>query len=187
MLSGARTYTTTPISVEDLLPHCSDLRSQKHLSSPSRGLESSGRKQSIGMDTTALLDMWVLKSFMKRHHEVIQSKINSIMYQTASGNTDHTVTAVITTSEGTGLRQRDGKRAQSTDSRDRQSSENDDGSDEDGEHRRRPPKIPRTTANSVATEPRERFACPYYQHSPSFYQSKRSCPGPGWLSVSKVK
>ncbi|KAF2093348.1 hypothetical protein NA57DRAFT_81278 [Rhizodiscina lignyota] len=32
-----------------------------------------------------------------------------------------------------------------------------------------------------------RLACPYFQRNPSRYMSRRSCPGPGWKSVHRVK
>jgi hypothetical protein len=32
-----------------------------------------------------------------------------------------------------------------------------------------------------------RFACPFYKHDPKLYGSRRSCPGPGWPTVHKMK
>jgi hypothetical protein len=37
-------------------------------------------------------------------------------------------------------------------------------------------------------EAKEKFlACPYFQHNPQKYSSQRSCPGPGWPTVHRVK
>lgn len=32
-----------------------------------------------------------------------------------------------------------------------------------------------------------RFACPFYKYAPQIYGSRRSCPGPGWPTVHKMK
>jgi len=42
----------------------------------------------------------------------------------------------------------------------------------------------------TATEPGEkdaRYGYPYFKYNPSLYQNARSCPGPGWLDVHRVK
>jgi hypothetical protein len=33
----------------------------------------------------------------------------------------------------------------------------------------------------------KRYACPYYQRNPELYNGKRSCIGPGWTEVHRVK
>jgi hypothetical protein len=40
-----------------------------------------------------------------------------------------------------------------------------------------------------ATDARKvkRYACPYYQRDPATYSHGRSCVGPGWTEVHRVK
>ncbi|KAH7555043.1 hypothetical protein BM1_07704 [Bipolaris maydis] len=32
-----------------------------------------------------------------------------------------------------------------------------------------------------------RFACPFYKHDPNRYRNRRTCPGPGWTTVHRMK
>lgn len=32
-----------------------------------------------------------------------------------------------------------------------------------------------------------KFACPFYKHEPDRYRSRRTCPGPGWPTVHRMK
>ena len=43
-----------------------------------------------------------------------------------------------------------------------------------------------SSAKALAV-PQRNFACPFFKHNPSRYMSWRSCPGPGWNSVHRVK
>jgi hypothetical protein len=65
--------------------------------------------------------------------------------------------------------------------------------DDEGDH---PPKRPKLLHKpSDHTQPSPKFACPYHQHNPRKYgvnlQSSdadyRSCAGPGWRSVARIK
>ncbi|KAH7117684.1 hypothetical protein B0J11DRAFT_89705 [Dendryphion nanum] len=61
----------------------------------------------------------------------------------------------------------------------------DDGDqDEDGPSKRRRVSIA-TTDESEASGPR--FACPFFKHDPMKYRNRRTCPGPGWPSVHRMK
>jgi hypothetical protein len=46
------------------------------------------------------------------------------------------------------------------------------------------PKKPRMSA---APEDEQRFACPYFKHNPIKYRDWRSCPGPGFKTVHRLK
>ncbi|KAF1938827.1 hypothetical protein EJ02DRAFT_270547 [Clathrospora elynae] len=56
--------------------------------------------------------------------------------------------------------------------------------DEDGPHKRRRGSATTTTDDS---ETGARFACPFYKHDPDRYRSRRTCPGPGWPTVHRMK
>jgi hypothetical protein len=34
---------------------------------------------------------------------------------------------------------------------------------------------------------KQKLACPFFKRNPRGYTGWRSCPGPGWLSVHRVK
>ncbi|RMZ67253.1 Nicotinate-nucleotide diphosphorylase [Pyrenophora seminiperda CCB06] len=55
--------------------------------------------------------------------------------------------------------------------------------DEDGPNKRR-----RGSGTSIdGSETGARFACPYYKHDPDGYRNRRTCPGPGWATVHRMK
>ncbi|KAF2854943.1 hypothetical protein T440DRAFT_464263 [Plenodomus tracheiphilus IPT5] len=56
--------------------------------------------------------------------------------------------------------------------------------DEDGPHKRR-----RGSAITMGddSELGARFACPFYKHDPDQYRNRRTCPGPGWPTVHRMK
>lgn len=56
--------------------------------------------------------------------------------------------------------------------------------DGDGSNKRRRVSITTTTEDS---ESGPRFACPFYKHDPNRYRSRRTCPGPGWPTVHRMK
>jgi hypothetical protein len=43
------------------------------------------------------------------------------------------------------------------------------------------------TVPQVSTDPPRRLACPFYQRNPSRHQKYRSCAGPGWPTVHRLK
>lgn len=55
--------------------------------------------------------------------------------------------------------------------------------DEDGPNKRRRVSITTTEDSEVGP----RFACPFYKHDPSRYRNRRTCPGPGWPTVHRMK
>jgi len=58
-----------------------------------------------------------------------------------------------------------------------------DGNDGDPNKRRKVNSNDKSAdANKV-----KRFACPYFKNNPKLYGDKRSCVGPGWLEVHRVK
>ncbi|KAF2640667.1 hypothetical protein P280DRAFT_549491 [Massarina eburnea CBS 473.64] len=59
----------------------------------------------------------------------------------------------------------------------------DDG-DEDGANKRRRVSIATTTEDSESVL---RFACPFFKHDPNRYRNQRTCPGPGWPTVHRMK
>ena len=61
---------------------------------------------------------------------------------------------------------------------------NDD--DPDEEHRRGKRPKRQGDAKEIALSTRK-LACPYYKREPSKYQNWRSCPGPGWDTVHRLK
>jgi hypothetical protein len=56
--------------------------------------------------------------------------------------------------------------------------------DEDGPNKRRRGS---TTTITDDSETGARFACPFYKHDPDRYRSRRTCPGPGWPTVHRMK
>ncbi|ORY10733.1 hypothetical protein BCR34DRAFT_485248 [Clohesyomyces aquaticus] len=57
--------------------------------------------------------------------------------------------------------------------------------EEDGLPKR--PKRDRANEPEERGDIRRRFACPYYQRNPGGYLTRRSCVGPGWEEVRRVK
>lgn len=63
---------------------------------------------------------------------------------------------------------------------------NGDEDDEERDNDERKYKKPRVK-DREAIESSERLACPYFKHNPGTYRHWRSCPGPGWGTVHRVK
>jgi hypothetical protein len=57
--------------------------------------------------------------------------------------------------------------------------------DEDGEDQRRQPVL--NTAGPVNDLSKPRLGCPYYLKSPTRYHRPRSCAGPGWYGIHRLK
>ena len=55
--------------------------------------------------------------------------------------------------------------------------------DEDGTSKRRRG----STTTTDESETGARFACPFYKHDPDRYRNRRTCPGPGWPTVHRMK
>ncbi|KAF2660897.1 hypothetical protein K491DRAFT_711474 [Lophiostoma macrostomum CBS 122681] len=58
-----------------------------------------------------------------------------------------------------------------------------DDQDETNPNKRRRTSI--TTTEDSESGPR--FACPFYKHDPMRYRNRRTCPGPGWPTVHRMK
>jgi hypothetical protein len=58
---------------------------------------------------------------------------------------------------------------------------NDNG--EDGPNKRRRGSL----ATVESSETGVRFACPFYKHDPNRFRNRRTCPGPGWPTVHRMK
>lgn len=77
-----------------------------------------------------------------------------------------------------------GSESPRNDGRKRSRDHDGDGSNQDqGDE---PPKVQRVLSPSPSATPR-RLACPYYRHNPTHNLKYRSCAGPGWASVHRVK
>jgi hypothetical protein len=57
----------------------------------------------------------------------------------------------------------------------------DDDEDSSGKRRRG------STTTTDESETGARFACPFYKHDPDRYRTRRTCPGPGWPTVHRMK
>lgn len=58
-----------------------------------------------------------------------------------------------------------------------------DDNEDDGPSKRR-----RGSAATVeSSDTGARFACPFYKHDPDRYRNRRTCPGPGWPTVHRMK
>ncbi|KAF1830104.1 hypothetical protein BDW02DRAFT_573353 [Decorospora gaudefroyi] len=44
-----------------------------------------------------------------------------------------------------------------------------------------------SATNTDDSETGARFACPFYKHDPDRYRNRRTCPGPGWPTVHRMK
>ncbi|KAH7197304.1 uncharacterized protein B0J16DRAFT_366530 [Fusarium flagelliforme] len=73
------------------------------------------------------------------------------------------------------------KRSKGQSSRDE--SENDEEEGGGDSRRKRDSKRTKTTKDDT----RPRFACPYHQHNPARFGAERTCCGPGWTDISRVK
>ena len=58
-----------------------------------------------------------------------------------------------------------------------------DEDDEDGPNKRRRGSVTASDESEMGA----RFACPFYKHDPNRYRSRRTCPGPGWTTVHRMK
>jgi hypothetical protein len=58
-----------------------------------------------------------------------------------------------------------------------------DDRDEDGSNKRR--KMSTTTSEESENGPR--YACPFFKHAPNRYRNRRTCTGPGWPTVHRMK
>jgi hypothetical protein len=58
---------------------------------------------------------------------------------------------------------------------------NDD--EEDSPNKRRRGSLATTSTSDTGI----RFACPFYKHSPHRFRNRRTCPGPGWPTVHRMK
>jgi hypothetical protein len=67
-------------------------------------------------------------------------------------------------------------------------SRGDDGlppNDQDDESSNKRRRVSITTTEDSENGPR--FACPFYKHDPNRYRNRRTCPGPGWPTVHRMK
>jgi hypothetical protein len=55
--------------------------------------------------------------------------------------------------------------------------------EEEGPNKRRRGSL----ATTEGSEAGPRFACPFYKHKPHRYRTRRTCPGPGWTTVHRMK
>jgi hypothetical protein len=60
-----------------------------------------------------------------------------------------------------------------------------DGAEENGGSARR--KRTKRPNEDGSQDPGKRFACPFFKRRPHIYISKKSCPGPGWNDVHRLK
>jgi hypothetical protein len=58
------------------------------------------------------------------------------------------------------------------------------GNSDDGHRKKRRKVKPGSDAETMMVC---RFACPFFKHDPQLYGSRRSCPGPGWPTVHRMK
>lgn len=81
-----------------------------------------------------------------------------------------------------------GRRSSTQGSSSKRKSRGDDGlppddQDDNGPNKRR--RVSITTTEDSDGGPR--FACPFYKHDPNRYRNRRTCPGPGWPTVHRMK
>lgn len=103
--------------------------------------------------------------------------------QCNGGKTSNTPTNNNPSSSQQGSRkasQSSGKRKSRSD--DNTTPPNDDQDDNAPNKRRRGSQATISSSELVT-----RFACPFYKHDPSRFRSRRTCPGPGWLTVHRMK
>lgn len=73
-------------------------------------------------------------------------------------------------------------------SREKRRASDRDGEQGNGEGYNHPKKRRKVTPGSDAEMMLARpFACPFFKHDPRFYSARRSCPGPGWPTVHRMK
>lgn len=58
-----------------------------------------------------------------------------------------------------------------------------DDHDEEGANKRRRGSLVTVDSSEIGV----RFACPFYKHDPNRYRNQRTCPGPGWQTVHRMK
>lgn len=115
--------------------------------------------------------------------------INMELADAANGNASKSNCRHGLSSEGAGNEQRNGKRRASqhrSDKSNRDLSENedddDDGDDDGGKHPRQ-----KKVKLEEGEPSKKRLACPFFKHNPRRYQEERSCVGPGWRTVHRLK
>lgn len=59
----------------------------------------------------------------------------------------------------------------------------DDEDNEGSPNKRRRGSVTASDESEMGT----RFACPFYKHDPNRYRNRRTCPGPGWTTVHRMK
>jgi hypothetical protein len=58
-----------------------------------------------------------------------------------------------------------------------------DNDEEDNPNKRRRGSLATVASSDTST----RFACPFYKHEPHRFRNRRTCPGPGWPTVHRMK
>ena len=69
----------------------------------------------------------------------------------------------------------------------RQKPEEEENADNDGDDGRDKRRKQNGGHSSTQKKSERLLACPYFKHNPSKYQDVRTCQGPGWGSVRRVK
>lgn len=69
----------------------------------------------------------------------------------------------------------------------RQQRDDPDGNDSGGDDRRRSPRNPKRMKKDSEEEEKKKYACPYYKYDPTRFKNVRTCCGPGWDELHRVK
>ncbi|KAI1653889.1 hypothetical protein F4813DRAFT_393268 [Daldinia decipiens] len=109
----------------------------------------------------------------------LQSGFNTAR-KVASGSIPESKSPPVQLSRGQGSNQTNAAKKRKYENRESGGSEEDDNGS--GQDQRRIKK-----GVNGEKHQKQKFACPYFKHNPSKYKEWRTCPGPGWLDVHRVK
>lgn len=122
----------------------------------------------------------IIQHIMGELHYVIPTRPSSIRSHTNSTGSSGTQGGAIPNTQG-------GRAIRSRSRTDRlpggDEGGNDDGNDDGDEEGEQRPKLS-SGANSLLAP---KFACPFFKRDPAKYQNFPGCPGPGWVSVHRLK
>ncbi|EUC29414.1 hypothetical protein COCCADRAFT_8373 [Bipolaris zeicola 26-R-13] len=111
----------------------------------------------------------------------VEISLRHAAYKQCAGNNTPSSQSGISTSTGHSRKTSSSSGSKRKTRQDGSSPPEDD--DEDRPNKRRRGSIVTLDESDMGA----RFACPFYKHDPNRYRNRRTCPGPGWTTVHRMK
>lgn len=142
--------------------------------------ETSGSVSIDGTDQLRAHKEQILNGLMLRFYEIFNSSGWSCRNNEGSSRTPDSLSfqANVVGEQG---RTKPGRQKRKSD----ESRDDEDDEDEDDSSRKKQKKL--AGASGIEGEERQKLACPYFKHNPRKYRSCKSCPGPGWDTIHRLK